>query len=71
MVYQFYSRTYNYQFEQNVEYKDSDVFLFWFISAIMFLLVILTISALVTERRLDRLERVQDFMLLEDRTKEV
>ncbi|MAT62915.1 MAG: hypothetical protein CL881_03860 [Dehalococcoidia bacterium] len=70
MVYQFYSRTYNYQFEQN-EYKDSDVFLFWFISAIMFLLVILTISALVTERRLDRLERVQDFMLLEDRTKEV
>lgn len=67
MTYSFYSRTYDYQYEQ----QDNSFILFWLFGGLLFLLVLILISALISERRLDRLERIQDHLLLDNRIKQV
>lgn len=68
MTYELYSQ-YNYEYLH--PNGSDDLILFWFIGGLIFVAILLLINALVSERRLDRLERIQDSLLLENRIKEV
>lgn len=66
MTYELYSR-YDYEYK----HQDTDIMLFWFYGGLLFFAILLTISAMISERRLDRLERIQDSLILDNRIKEV
>lgn len=61
-----------YSYIQQTETSNThDNSLVYLIGGLIFILIILIINSFISERRLDRLERIQEVLMLNDRTKEV
>lgn len=66
-----YPLAYYSYFQQTETLKTHDNELVYLIGGLIFILIILIINCLIAEKRLDRLERIQEVLMLNDRTKEV
>ena len=66
-----YPLAYYSYFHQTETVNTHDNSLVYLIGGLIFILIILIINSFISERRLDRLERIQEVLMLNDRTKEV